>query len=372
MKRGAPSGLLLLAAGCFSLIAEQPILQPNSYGYSFEGPALGLECVAALKADPARFYETVRARSPALRRPCVGQLVQALTPEPEFTTDDFQNAIKHDPNGNLTPESPEVALKITHRLGVNLAVANAVAELARDHLIDDSSAIHPLIQCLNHPLLEVSRRCEDALISLTHHSYGWAFFYSSPRVPPTVEGRQRFVADWMEWEDQLKNGHPIFDERLASESLAAVRAVGKQVANVLKDSVASGYIDYQVVQNGRLGGFGSGIYAEQVFKFDVGVGWVDNWPPGTKVDRVAIVMFRPGIFKPRSVKPEDVSFAARSDFNHALIGGNVYREEFPALDLELRVEIVTLDQALRQACFLAVKEGLAALREFNGIAASPH
>jgi hypothetical protein len=368
MDQRVLTSLLLAVACCFPLVAEQPILQPNSYGYSFEGPALRLECVATLKADPAKFYETIRARSPILRRVCVGQLVQALTPEPDFTADDFQKAIERDPNRNLSPESPELALKMGQRLGVNLAVSNAVMELARGHLIDDSSAIHPLIQCLNHPLLEVSRLCEDALVSLTHHHYGNAFYYSYPRIPPTVEGRQRFVADWTEWEDQFKNGrHLICDEDLASESLASVREVGMRLVDVLKDSVASGYLDFQVVQQGRMDD-----YAERVFAFDVGVGIAANWPPRTKVDRVAIVVFRPGISKPRSVKPEEVGSAARSEFNHPLIGENVYREQFPALDLEVRVEIATGDEALRQASFQAVKEGLTTLRNANELAAFGH
>lgn len=356
MERGALVTLLFSAAFCSLLIAEQPILQPNSYGSSFEGPALGLECVAALKSDPGGFLDTVRAKSPGARRACVGQLLESLTPEPEFTAKDFQEAIQRDPHGNLAPENPELNRRMGNRLGVNLASSKAIAELASGRLIDDPSAIHPLIECLNHPLLEVSRVCEEALVSLTRQRYGWDFYYSYPRVPPTVEGRRRFIADWTEWDDQLKKGHPIFDEWLESQCLAALRAIGTRLIDVLRDSVAHGYIDYQVVRKSSIRS-ASGVDAEKLFEFDVGRGDAANWPSGASVNRVAILLSRPGIPQPRSINREDA------------IGNNGYREDFPGLDLELRVEIDSPDQALRRACFLAVNDGLTGLRDANGLAA---
>ena len=81
MERSALITLFLSAAFCSSLIAEQPILQPYSFGFSFEGPALGLECVAALMSDPGKFFESVRAESPTARPVCIGQLLESLTPE---------------------------------------------------------------------------------------------------------------------------------------------------------------------------------------------------------------------------------------------------------------------------------------------------
>lgn len=109
--------MILLASALFgaSLIAEQPILQPKSYGFSFEGPAINLECVAALKSDPGKFIESVRSKSSDACRACVDQLLQSLAPEPEFTAEDFENAIQSD--GNLTAQNPELALKMGNRLG---------------------------------------------------------------------------------------------------------------------------------------------------------------------------------------------------------------------------------------------------------------
>lgn len=52
------------------------------------------------------------------------------------------------------------------RIGVNSA-ATELANLTRGRLTEDPFVIHPLMQRLNHPLLEVSRNCEDALGSLT-------------------------------------------------------------------------------------------------------------------------------------------------------------------------------------------------------------
>ncbi len=362
----AGTALLLAATFCSCLTAEQPIRQPNSYGNSFNGPALALECVARLKADPARFFQTVRSESPEARRTCVNQLLQSLTPEPEFTAEDFQNALTRDPHGNLSPESPQLARKMMDRLGVNLNVAKAVAELAAGRLIDDPGAIRPLIRCLNHPLLPVSQSCEDALVSLTRHSYGWKFYYDQP-PPPTEEGRQRLVADWTKWEEQMKEGHPIFDEWLASRCLAAGHELGERLAGVLKDTVASGYLDH--LKNKRLDDLG-GPSAEKIFQFGVGVGNAANWPRGTKLDGVGIGIFRPGIAHPLSKSPEDHAVPVQALFGKSVAPETIYRENFPALDLEFRVEIDTSDDRVRDACFLAVKEALNGLRSANEMVAS--
>lgn len=346
MERARTSLLVIIVLT--SSLAAQPIRQLKSYSDSFEGPALALECVGLLKADPAHFLETVRSKAPDARRICVNELMQSITSEPEFTSDDFQKAVERDPL-NLLPEDPRLARRMAQRIGVNLNAARAIARLADARLVDDSGAIRPLIRCLNYPLLDVSRLCEDALLSLTRHSYGWGFFYNQPPAP-TEEARQRFIVDWTEWAAQMRNGHPIFDEWLATQSLRAVHALGERLADVLKDTFAHGYLDQQVSKNATLGNvFGSA--AETIFQYHVGADVASNWW-GTKLDGVGIRLLRPGISKP------------------APSGQNIYSETFPALDLEVRIEIATNDNALRNACFLATREALNSLRSANELASA--
>jgi hypothetical protein len=61
---GSWTAILLTAAISGCLNAEQPIVQPGSMGWGFDGPALSLECVVLLKADPKQFPETVRSSCP--------------------------------------------------------------------------------------------------------------------------------------------------------------------------------------------------------------------------------------------------------------------------------------------------------------------
>jgi hypothetical protein len=368
MARSVRITLLFSAAFCSPLIAEQPILQPQRFVYRFEGPALGLECVGTLKREPEKFSTAFRAKSADARRTCVAQLLQSLTPEPDFTADDFQKAFRGDSYGILIPLSPGLTLRMSNRLGVNLAVSKAIASLAGGHLIDDPSVIHPLIQCLNHPLLEVSEACNHALVSLTRHGYGEKFYYDHPRgVPATVEGRQRFIADWTEWEGQIKNGQPIFDAWLESECVTALRGIGTRLASVLKGTASSGYLDHDLVKSPSVYFSSNSTLPERVFEFDDSL--ASNRLPGEKVDRVFIVMFRPGISHPRSESPDEIAGLSLPMFGKRLIDGD-FRERFPALDLEFRVEIASDDAVLRRECFLEVKAALNGLRDADRIAAS--
>jgi hypothetical protein len=337
-------------------------MEPN-VGWSFEGPALSLECVALLKADPTRFTETIRSRPPDSRRACVNQLLRSLTLEPEFTAADFRKATA---KGSFLPDSPELSRRMGGRVGVNLNVAKALAELGSGGLIDDPSAVPPLIQCLNHPWLAVSRRCEDTLVAITRHGYGWTFYYDQP-PPPTEEGRQRFVADWMEWEQQMQSGHPLFDKWLASECLKTVHQIGEGLTGVLKGTVASSYI--QNFQNPRLAGYG-GEFSESIFEFGVGLGVAANWPPGTNIDWVGIKVFRPGISNPSSIRSKCRPISNTLTLRDPATPENLYRESFTALDLEIDVEIDTHDDTLRHASFLAVKKALDGLRGANKSAAA--
>jgi hypothetical protein len=265
-----------------------------------------------------------------------------------------------------------------NRLGVNYDVSQAIAKLAREGLIDDPGTIRPLVGCLDHPLLSVADNCHEALIHLTRHMYGGWNIYNGQSS--TQEGRQRLVADWTNWEQKLHNGHPIFDGWLKSEVLETVHQLGERLEAVLKDApratepdfsagVAAGYIDYQVAKASFLscGNYGY----ETIFEFDVGDHSADNWPPATgnrptAVESVGIKIFRPGIEAPVSRPPRV------ADGNGALLSDRIfkapegiYRETFPALDLEVQVSINTRDARLRSAYYAAAKEALAELRADN-------
>jgi hypothetical protein len=362
--------ILLAAAWCHSQVGDHPISQPSSYGYSFEGPALALECVALSKAnpDPGSFFSLIRAKSPQDRKTCLSQLLQALTPEPDFTANEFRTAMAEDPYHNLAPKDRELSDRMLNRIGVNLNIAKAVLGLAVGRLIDDPDAIQPMIRCLDHPLLDVSRICEDALVELTHHVYGWYFYYDQP-PPPTEEARHRFIADWQEWAEQMNNGHPIFDHWLESECLSAVRQIILRLTPVLRGTVAYGYLE-NTAANLRLENFG-GPYSESLFDYDVGSHSAANWPPGTKLDRIAIHLFRPGVSRPRSKTVKDGSRPMRFGETSGP-AENTYRELFAALDLEVEVTIATPDPRFRDACFLAIKEALQELRSASGTAPRAH
>jgi len=373
------AGILLHLTHLFCQEAEHPLLRPNSYGTNFDGPALALECVALLKADTAGFVAKVRAKSPAERRKCVNELVQSLTPEPEFTAKDFETAILADPDHNLSPSDPNLAARMGSRLGVNTNVGGAIAQLARDGLIDDPGVIQPLIRCLNYPLWAVAQNCHDSLFYLTWHTYGgWGFF---PNESSTQEQRARIIGDWTAWESRLRDGHPFMDGWLKSEILKTMPELGVRLEAALKDGsrptggdwsrgVASSYIDASLVRNPRLLGL------EPVFEFVVGDHSVDNWPAARvgrsiAVEAVGVRIFRPGIDPMAAMGTgETVSVSSGPEGDIFDDSSGVYTEVFPALDLTVQVAIRTSDDRLRKAYLSVVRDGLEELRTAELEAAS--
>jgi hypothetical protein len=196
---------------------------------------------------------------------------------------------------------------------------------------------------------------------LTLHDYGWTFYYGpTAQLKPTVEGRLAFIGDWIEWDDQLRKGHPIFDLSLESACDAAIRAIKTQLADLLSGTVAAMYLNPALRK-------GTPTWdAAVIVAFDIVMDHIDNWPAGTKVDRVAVAMYRPGIPHPRSGTAED----SRMWPNHVIAVGSVYREEFHALDLDVQLAIETPDEALRRECFAAERSALSALRTADSVAAS--
>jgi len=102
MDRTTTTALIVSAFVIVSLRAQHVLIQPSSYGTSFDGQALALECVAALKGDDARrLVEIFRAKSNRERRVCLDQLQQSLTPEPDFNTGRLSPFVEAERSGQL-------------------------------------------------------------------------------------------------------------------------------------------------------------------------------------------------------------------------------------------------------------------------------
>src|ERR1044071_5113955 len=91
---------LMLASLCGSSLYAQVLMQPSTYASGIEGDALRLPCIAELKRlGSDRFAESFRTKSAAERRTCLDQLLQSLTPAPDFTPADFRRALKRNDHG---------------------------------------------------------------------------------------------------------------------------------------------------------------------------------------------------------------------------------------------------------------------------------
>jgi hypothetical protein len=342
--RGLWLGLLSVACA-FSQAVEHPIPQPNSYGWDFDGPALGLECVGALKTSAAGFPQRFAAKSTDERRVCLDQLFQSLTPEPDFTSGDFFHAISQDPNHNLAPADRELSLRMVRRIGVNLEVAKAIGALASAGLLDDPSVLGPLIRCLDYPLIPVGAICQESLFTLTRHDFVRPYdFYRRP--PKTEEARRRLIADWKSWQRQMQNGHALFDDWSRSLLLATLDDLMKRLSAILKNAYLSSWDGTKP----KLDGYGPSLFSYSISRDMVAGGW----SPGSPLAAVAVRAFRPGL----ADNPQ-------LDFGMRELRGNpedTYRERFPFLDLEIQVTVVTSDSTQRNASFAAAKEALDGLR----------
>lgn len=345
--RGLWIGLLSVVCS-FSQAVEHPIPQPNSYGWAFDGPALALECVGPLKTSAAEFPKYFAAKPTAERRVCLDQLFQSLTPEPDFTSDDFFSSISRDPNHNLAPTDPELSLRMVRRIGVNLEVAKAIGLLGAAGLLDDPIVLGPLIRCLDYPLISVSAICQDTLFTLTRHDFVRPYdFYRSP--PKTEEARRRLIADWKSWQRQMQNGHALFDDQLRSLLLSSLDDLMKRLSAILKNLYMSSWAGTKPKLD---------LYGPSLFSYSISRDMVaGGWPPGSALTAVGVRAFRPGL----ADNPQP-------DFGLLVLRSNpedTYRERFPFLDLEIDVTVATSDVTQRNASFGVAKKALDALRRAN-------
>jgi hypothetical protein len=224
-------GLLL----CQVSSAQEVLIQPSEYGTSFEGPALRFHCVAVLKQRGEEgLVQHFKMASRAERARCLNEILQSLTPEPDFSAADWKRALRRKPDGSYTLAAEGgVEQRIGDRLGVNEQVARGVAALAQQHLIEDPSAIARLIECEHHPLVVIGANCNFALTMLTGHLYGEAFF-RGPGPAVTVEGRERAISDWTRFAEQLKGGSPIFTEFVSDRLNSSLARMNSRVCRILR------------------------------------------------------------------------------------------------------------------------------------------
>jgi hypothetical protein len=326
--------------------AEQAIVQPNVSTMRFEGPALRLPCVAELKIGQEAFADGFAQKSLSERSVCLSELLTSLSPEPEFTTADFERSLTPEGGGGGLRLAPEPSMEsiIFGRLGVNSRVSLALEELAHRHLIQDPAAIGPLIRCLNYPLIEVANVCRRTLSYLTRHSYG------DVNIPPTVEGRETVIRDWTELAALRAKQHLVFDSSMAETCREFWTAAEKGL-------VASGVAPMGLSKLDDVNGFDEAIYS--AIDEDLRGGWTPDQ------FRVKILLFRPGIFQPRSHTQQQMRETI-ADIN--ALGQASYRESFPALDLELYLEVRTEDVRKKQAAVSAVQQALVVLRAMNAAA----
>jgi hypothetical protein len=352
------SAFALIFTVVSSVTIISPALADGTVNQNLDGPAASLECVALLEHGDTGLIEAFAKKSKAAQKTCIDQLLQSLTPEPEFTAEEVERALTQD----LYGRADERGRRMMARIEINRAVSNGIAALADRGLIRDSYVIQPLIRCLEHPVLAVGRRCQYALMSLTRHTYGSEFWQDSLPTKPIMADRDRLVHDWTAWNQMLTPGHPIFDEDLNSESLSAIRAVGVRLVGVLNrfdERAAASYIRYRLVENLLPE---TPKWNETIFTFAVDPLMVSYWPPSEGRTYVGVWLFRPGIKVPEAGQ-HGVVFSRGT-----IIAKPTCREAFPALDLEFRLEIRGSTELQRAAC-AAARDGLEELRTANATAA---
>ena len=180
--------------------------------------------------------------------------------------------------------------------------------------------------------------------------------------------RNAVADDWGTLARHTDRRYPIFDAYLAELCLDAVHALGAGLRGALTpflprwDSLPR-YLEVRLENDVWMERSGPEI-------FSWGIGWNGlgayfslpaNWNERDALAGLRLLLFRPGIPNPSSVSmygvPEfDKLFPASS---------SDYRENFMALDLELRFQIVTSNDAVRRAAVGAVRDALTSLRQAN-------
>jgi hypothetical protein len=247
--------------------------------------------------------------------------------------------------------------------------ARALSELASKGLIDDPVVFPPLMECQSRNLNAMGQYCNRALGYLTGHPYGNVFFEQSMGGPPfTAENHALAVADWREYDKLLSKDRWIFNAALADACASALRVIRARLVETLSayvpNHVLISYLKTMLEGRGRIIEFP----AERLFSFglgedSLGPGFAEpaNWyrDQSNGLQGIRILMLRPGIPRPMSPMRTDLAIQR---FPPSVAD---YDEVFTTLDVEVRFQIVTSNDALRRSAIEGVKEALSELRERN-------
>jgi hypothetical protein len=330
------------------LAAGQQIPQPRSYGLGIDPAALTIPCLAELdrlRADD--FVAQFGRKSASSRWDCTSQLLAALTPEPAYTAEEFRRSLVLRPDGSYSiDKAPD---RLLQRMGMNAAVSSVIRGLVDHGHLRDERVIEPLVDCVDHPLLSAADNCDIALSTLTKHHFKRESFQNSSTTEAT---RRQVVELWREFSRSSRRR--IYDRELAGIVGEASTAIGGAIRASLPLSPQSGVYLPWLESRGPVG---LEANDETLRLVDVGSHNAANWPGKDPVQRVGLLIFRPGAAMARA--SEHYRWLVR-DFVDA-----EFQERFDALDLEVRVDIKTTDAAVRGRAVDAVSQALAGLRREN-------
>lgn len=333
-----------------ALAAGQQIPQPGSYGLGVDPAALKIPCLAELdRLKEYAFVAQFGRKSASSRWDCTSQLLAALSPEPAYTAEEFRRSLIPRPDGSYSiDKAPD---RLLRRMGMNAAVSSVIRGLVDHGQLRDERVIEPLVDCVDHPLLSVADNCDIALSTLTKHYFKGESIQNSSTTEST---RRQVVELWREFSRSARRR--IYDTELATIVGAASTGIGGAIRASVPLSPLSGYLR----QFESRGPAGLEAHDETLRLLDVGSHNVANWSGKDPVQRVGILIFRPG-----------GAMARASEHYRRLVRDFVtpeFQERFDALDLEVRVQVKTADAAVRQRAVHAVSEALAGLRRENAAA----
>jgi hypothetical protein len=251
---------------------------------------------------------------------------------------------------------------------VNYDAVEGIEFLVKETRLSNSDAIDAMAECVRtgqiSPLSN-SSMCNRALHVLTRHQYGDGFFGGSGGgFARTSESRNALVDDWRALARQTARRYPIFDAYLAELCLGAVHALGAGLRDALTpflprwDSLPR-YLEYRLENDVWLQNSGP-----EIFSWGIGSnlgGLPADWSERDALAGLRLLLLRPGLPNPSAVSMYGIGKAGEG----FPVASSEYREGFAALDLEVRFQIVTSNDAVRRAAVDAVRSALAGLRQAN-------
>lgn len=281
-----------------------------------------VDCSAASWGETSNvLVERFTAMSLSVRRECLNQLLRNIQPPDVPSAEPFLSAL-------------------------------GIAELTRAGLIEDADMFRPLIECVRTFGDGPGVFCNEALTTLTRQRYSQ-------------------FADWRAYETLLEGGHPVFDKLMADICARAVRSVEARLAVALSASAPNHMLLRDLRSAYPLSRDGQVIYSFAAGNSDVLNRWGlvqrANWVPQKSPSGLRILLFRPGISEPSRHVSYPVPWELDINGSEAVlqrfpVEAADFHEHFPALDLEIRFQIVTPNERQRRSAVTAVREALSELR----------